>query len=138
MPTNEDDHEYYKELGILREAIRARLEALIPHDGGTAVVGTLLIRDAIQLLDEVERLGRKSDREMERVKACEHIAEGDEGWEVLADLCPSTAAVARLREALESYPWKWVRATSPLDDDMLREWLAKRSKALAPAEKEKT
>lgn len=39
----------------------------------------------------------KSDAEMERVKACEHIAEGEEGWEALSNLCPSTAAVAQLR-----------------------------------------
>jgi len=39
----------------------------------------------------------KADKEMERVKACEHIAEGDEGWEQLSNLCPSTAAVAKLR-----------------------------------------
>ena len=37
---------------------------------------------------------------MERVKACEHIAECDEGWEVLRNLCPSTAAVAALRDEL--------------------------------------
>jgi hypothetical protein len=41
----------------------------------------------------------KCDEEMERVKACEHIAEGDEGWESLRDLCPSTAAVANLRDS---------------------------------------
>ncbi len=53
----------------------------------------------VTILDEeIKRLGDKSDAEMERVKACEHIADGDEGWERLRDLCPSTAAVARLRE----------------------------------------
>ena len=35
---------------------------------------------------------------MERVKACEHIADGDDGWEKVRNLCPSTAAVARLRD----------------------------------------
>lgn len=44
----------------------------------------------------------KCDQEMERVKACEHIAEGDEGWEQLAALCPSTMAVAALRRQIES------------------------------------
>lgn len=50
-----------------------------------------------QAADEIARLGQKSDAEMERVKACEHIADGDEGWETLRNLCPSAAAVARLR-----------------------------------------
>lgn len=39
----------------------------------------------------------KGNAEMERVKACEHIAEGDEGWEALVNLCPSTMAVAAFR-----------------------------------------
>ncbi len=39
----------------------------------------------------------------------------------------------RLREVLASYPWKWVRATHSLDDSILQEWLAKRSKALTHA-----
>ena len=43
-----------------------------------------------------------ADAEMERVKACEHIAEGDEGWEALRNLCPSTAAVSRLRDAYQA------------------------------------
>jgi hypothetical protein len=47
---------------------------------------------------ENERLTKKSDAEMERVKACEHIAENFPGWEVLRNLCPSTAAVAGLQD----------------------------------------
>lgn len=46
----------------------------------------------------------KCDEEMERVKACEHIAEGDmEGndWRILRNICPSTAAVATLRDKYE-------------------------------------
>lgn len=48
---------------------------------------------------------RKCDEEMERVKACEHIAEGDmEGndWRVLRNICPSTMAVAALRDKYEA------------------------------------
>lgn len=44
----------------------------------------------------------KSDAEMERVKACEHIADGDEGWEKVRNLCPSTAAVARLQDRMKA------------------------------------
>jgi chromosome segregation ATPase len=44
---------------------------------------------------------QKADAEMLRVKACEHIALGDEGWESLRNECPSTAAVAALRDALK-------------------------------------
>jgi len=40
------------------------------------------------------------DANVDRLKACEHIADGDEGWEALRNECPSTAAVARLRDAL--------------------------------------
>ena len=45
-----------------------------------------------------ERAEAERDAEMERVKACEHIADGDDGWEKVRNLCPSTAAVARLRD----------------------------------------
>jgi uncharacterized protein YicC (UPF0701 family) len=43
------------------------------------------------LADALESLQSERDAEMLRVKACEHIAEGDEGWEVLQNECPSTA-----------------------------------------------
>lgn len=55
-----------------------------------------------RLVHEVATSAEKSDAEMERVKACEHIAGGDEGWEVLRNICPSTAAVARLRDRAEA------------------------------------
>lgn len=42
------------------------------------------------------------DANVERLKACEQIAEGDEGWEVLRNLCPSTAAVAHVRDRLDA------------------------------------
>lgn len=38
------------------------------------------------------------DANVDRLKACEHIAEGDPGWEGLRNECPSTAAVAKLRD----------------------------------------
>jgi hypothetical protein len=44
----------------------------------------------------------EKDAEMLRVKACEHIAEGDEGWEKLRNECPSTVAVAVLRDKYEA------------------------------------
>ena len=47
---------------------------------------------------DAERAEAERDAEMERVKACEHIADGDDGWEKVRNLCPSTAAVARLRD----------------------------------------
>lgn len=51
-----------------------------------------------------KRLKESADQEMERVRACEHIAEGDEGWETLRNLCPSTAAVAALRDRATPRP----------------------------------
>lgn len=46
---------------------------------------------------------RKCDDEMLRVKMCEHIAEGEEGWNrpECRNVCPSTAAVASLRDKYE-------------------------------------
>lgn len=51
------------------------------------------------------------DANVERLKACEHIANGDEGWERLRNECPSTAAVAALRDTLA------VSATRVGDED---------------------
>lgn len=49
---------------------------------------------------EFKRLDAVSDEQMSRLKACEHIAEGEEGWEGLINECPSTTAVAKLRQTL--------------------------------------
>lgn len=40
----------------------------------------------------------KADAEMLRVKACEHIAYGEGNWGNFRNMCPSTAAVAWLRD----------------------------------------
>jgi hypothetical protein len=45
------------------------------------------------------------DANVDRLKACEHIADGDDGWEALRNLCPSTAAVARLRDRVTATPF---------------------------------
>ena len=60
---------------------------------------------ADRITDLTARLAESNaaaDAEMERVKACEHIAEGTDGWPVLRNLCPSTAAVSALRDAYET------------------------------------
>lgn len=44
---------------------------------------------------------QKCHEEMLRVKMCEHIAEGEEGWQQHRNLCPSTMAVAALRDEVE-------------------------------------
>lgn len=49
----------------------------------------------------VSQAMKYADMEMERVKACEEIANGEEGWQQLRNLCPSTMAVAKLRDAYE-------------------------------------
>lgn len=58
-----------------------------------------------QLIDRMrDRLlaaHKEREAEMLRVKACEHIAEGDKGWEALRNECPSSAAVAGLRDNYE-------------------------------------
>ena len=42
------------------------------------------------------------DANVSRLKACEHIADGDDGWQALRNECPSTAAVSRLRDQYEA------------------------------------
>ncbi len=64
----------------------------------TVNISATKVSDAINASITAAR--EKADAEMLRVKACEHIAEGDEGWEQLSNLCQSTAAVAKLREQL--------------------------------------
>lgn len=73
----------------LREANR-RLQAERPA----------LERDklVVQLRERLKELEARAEAEMLRVKACEHIAEGDEGWERLRNECPSTMVVAALRD----------------------------------------
>lgn len=58
-----------------------------------------------QIIDALRCSVEKSDKEMERVKACEHIAEGDmdgNNWRLLRNICPSTMAVAELRDKYEA------------------------------------
>lgn len=47
-----------------------------------------------------EEAGARIDEQMLLVKACEAIALGEDGWEKLANECPSTMAVANLRAQL--------------------------------------
>lgn len=53
------------------------------------------------LVAEVRQLRRDHDAQVDRLKACEHIACADEGWRRLRNECPSAAAVAALRDAFE-------------------------------------
>lgn len=59
--------------------------------------------DAIEQLKSPKRESscQKCEEEMLRVKMCEHIAEGEEGWGQHRNLCPSTMAVAELRDKYE-------------------------------------
>ena len=52
-------------------------------------------------LQAAQEDAKEFDANVNRLKACEHIADGDEGWEKLINECPSTAAVARLRNAAQ-------------------------------------
>ena len=53
--------------------------------------------EAIALRAEVDRLEAAWEVDMLRLKACEHIAEGDDGHENIADDCPSIVAVRALK-----------------------------------------
>jgi hypothetical protein len=56
-----------------------------------------------EIIAALNVLCEKSTAEMLRVKMCEHIAEGEEGWNQpeCRNVCPSTMAVAKLRDAFE-------------------------------------
>jgi hypothetical protein len=81
------------------DELRKRLAAKEP--GFERVVHEAEDRYEGSAQERIDRLVAERDAEMERVKACEHIAEGEPGWEVLRNLCPSTAAVATLRDRLK-------------------------------------
>jgi len=53
---------------------------------------------ALEQRAEVAELER--EKEMLRLKACEEIADGTDGWELLRNVCPSTMSVATLRDQL--------------------------------------
>jgi hypothetical protein len=61
-----------------------------------------LKREAVNMNNAYLNVIEKADSEMLLVKACEHIAEGEEGWEKLRNECPSTMAVATLRDKYEA------------------------------------
>lgn len=85
-----------KAAGELEELRAALVEA--GSVGGKLTADNMALRaDNEALRARVRELEAACDAEMQRVKACEHIAEGDEGWEFLVNLCPSTAAVAALK-----------------------------------------
>lgn len=48
-----------------------------------------------------EDMAREFDKNVDRLKACEHIALGEGNWQSLRNECPSTAAVAALRDQIE-------------------------------------
>lgn len=56
------------------------------------------------IIAALDVFGKKSDAEMLRVKMCEHIAEGEDGWNTPENrnVCPSTMAVAELRDKYEA------------------------------------
>lgn len=116
------------EAKALTDAI-AKLQSAHWHMVHNTVNGGLvdgLVHDAVNLLEprmHSERLAAAHDAQMERLKACEHIADGDDGWEKLEHLCPSTAAVARLRARLKEAQDRrdeWCAAYTELRDNPQR------------------
>lgn len=125
--------------------MQMRIDAILERDGDQKVaiegrgcgISFLFCRDIVHALeaghDEIERLQRAiaaadaaADTEMERVKACEHIACGDEGWERVRNICPSTAAVAALRDAFDQLRGELLvaKATTTRTGEMLDKALA--------------
>lgn len=83
----------------------ARLRERLEFVGSTGTLGHVDPTVLSSLLDELEKARKHNDdfdANVNRLKACEHIAEGDEGWERLVNECPSTSAVARLRTERDS------------------------------------
>lgn len=76
-----------------------------------------LERELSSALASLAESQEKSDAEMHRVKACEHIAESEEGWQALRNECPSTAAVASLREAYDQLAASLAERTRVRDEE---------------------
>ncbi|MDE2106927.1 MAG: hypothetical protein KGL39_57465, partial [Patescibacteria group bacterium] len=78
-----------------------------------------------------EAAEKKSDAEMLRVKACEYIAEGELDWQRLRNECPSTAAVASLRDVFEAAEQRAERLQSRCNEHVVEiERLIQRVKEL--------
>ena len=67
-----------------------------------AVLIALLVHHIATLQREAEEAAGAFDANVLRLKACECIAEGEEGWQTVRDACPSAAAVATLRDQFEA------------------------------------
>lgn len=94
----------YAAAAKLLERIAERLEESTPPE----VVGALNCRQYAKAIlklipaDARQASQQAYDAQMLNLKACEHIAEGDEGWEKLRNICHSTMAVAALRDSIAS------------------------------------
>lgn len=93
-------------LNAAREIDRAFYECIAGALGGTYVESAEAVQDNAAIITrhfaalsaERDAAIKLADDQMLLVKACESIAEGDEGWEKLRNECPSTMAVAALTE----------------------------------------
>jgi hypothetical protein len=110
--------------GALAEALRENccdscVGTGLPTNGSPCMCGgTGKMSDAAQYLRvQLVTALRAWDEEMLRLKACEHIAEGEDGWQRLRNECPSTAAVAVLRAERDALR----AAIEPTDKNV--EWL---------------
>lgn len=81
-----------------RRAIRAFVDRFRARAALSPTAAPLAPEDVRIGAEAYAQLVREHDAQVDRLKACEHIALGDEGWEVLRNECPSTAAVAALRD----------------------------------------
>lgn len=81
-----------------RDLVNKRLDEVEEERDSLRRLNETLAKEHDRAIHRWAKAVEERDAEMERVKACEHIAEGEEGWEALQNLCPSTAAVASLRE----------------------------------------
>jgi hypothetical protein len=98
QPDSEDGIERLRDELVAKAREIAALHASRDEWTSTAVERGLELEE---LRDEIAALRAEFDAQVNLLKACEHIADGDEGWERLRNECPSTAAVARLRDALK-------------------------------------
>lgn len=108
----------------------AALRALLTN--GTSPLGIYrVLKSALPaLLDELDSLRARHNEQVDLTKACEHIAEGEPGWEKLANLCPSTAAVTALRARCERMERAGCELFHVMNDERERNDFAMRDKAM--------
>lgn len=118
-----------------RNALREMLEDYKTDNAAMTAMNEEANKDLMECKRQYAQMADERDAEMLRTKACEAIAEGQEGWERLTNECPSTAAVAALRshsqlQSKELGRLAKARGALETERDELKEHIRRANKAL--------